>query len=135
MLDLRCGTAGAQGRQDSTEESAPQSIGPSLRKDATRVGAFVSTPPPLASLHVGVLDRHQVSALRRDLQAKATVSSVHPKSGPRGASLGLQEGISLLLGGQMSGIEIRYRFENQSWCDTLMAHGPESFRLVRLVEG
>jgi hypothetical protein len=83
---------------------------------------------------VGVLEEGGVRALFRDLQRSAQVSAVRTKRGLRGRAgdtVSLEDGVRALLEGDVSGLQILYRFDGQEWCDTLLSDGLGAFRLVR----
>lgn len=92
--------------------------------------------PPLQQT---VLDPATLEALFRDLQACTQVVAVQPKlPGPPRMSAGLPP-LSLetaragLADGSLAGAQIRYRYENGTWCDTLIRR-PDGIRLVRICE-
>ena len=79
-----------------------------------------------------------VNAARRqliDLAHCTQILAVIPKGGPQ--AYATDRGIDLetarlgLASGQFRGVQVRYRYEKQEWCDTLLAM-PGGVRLVRI---
>jgi len=85
-------------------------------------------------------DYEQVDALFDDLDNGAEIQHVQVRSassdGPanqpsqRDQAVTLREAQSLLKRGDAKAIQIRYAFDNESWCDTLMI-GPNTIRIIR----
>lgn len=100
------------------------------------------TPSPLnlPALQQTLLDPPTLAALFRDLAACTQVAAVLPKYAGQPAQThtgsdtitldAAQEGLA---NGTLRGAQIRYRYENQVWCDTLMVR-PDGIRLVRISE-
>jgi hypothetical protein len=58
-----------------------------------------------------------------DLKACAEILVVMPKAGPGYVApkeIDLDEGAKLLESGQLRGLQIRYRYQNEEWWDTLI---------------
>jgi hypothetical protein len=96
----------------------------------------VSDPAPkLPALQQTVLDAPTLEALFRDLAQCTQILAVIPKGGPQ--AYAADRGIDLetaragLASGVFRGVQVRYRYENQEWCDTLLAT-PGGVRLVRI---
>ena len=93
-------------------------------------------PDALPEVNEGRLDREALTALARDVEALCEVLAVIPKAGPRAHAsprqLGLSEGMALFAAGELRGLQLRYRHEGQEWWDTLIAAGPDRYRLVRI---
>ena len=84
-------------------------------------------------LFEGDLDRAGAVAFFADLAACAEVQQIRTR-GDRGldqttATLGNVR--DRLLSGELTAVQIVYRFRNEGWCDTLM-RGTEGFRLIRV---
>lgn len=94
------------------------------------------SPPELSTLHEGVLDEAALRSLAQDLKAFSTVHLVRPKRSPRARAtdreLSVDDGVAQLLNGAIRGLQLRYRHDGTEWCDTLIAAGNGSFRLVRV---
>ncbi len=94
----------------------------------------------LPALQQAPLDAATVAALFRDLAACTRIVSVTPRrvgAAPRADSptttITLETAQTGLADGSMRGVQIRYFYDQQTWCDTLMAR-PEGIRLVRISE-
>jgi len=84
-------------------------------------------------------DREQVNALFDDLQGAAELqqAEIHhvqvrtsaPNS-PKDHQTTLGEARQLLASGEARAIQIRYTFNGETWCDTLMVF-PELIRIIR----
>jgi len=79
-------------------------------------------------------DLGQVNALFDDLRRGAIIHHVQVRS-TSGHGLGdqavtLDQSQELLARGEAKAIQIRYEFDQKTWCDTLMV-GPESIRVIR----
>lgn len=79
-------------------------------------------------------DHDQVDALFDDLEKGAEIQHVQvrskPKDGPGDRAVTLRAAQELLRSGDAKAIQIRYSFNEQSWCDTLMV-GPSTIRIIR----
>lgn len=76
-------------------------------------------------------DHEQVHALFDDLQQGAEIQRVQVRPSKQDSAFTLQEARQLLEQGEAKAIQIRYRYDGQDWCDTLMV-GAESIRIVRI---
>ena len=91
--------------------------------------------PKLPALQQTVLDALTLEALFHDLAHCTQILAVIPKGGPQ--AYATDRGIDLetarlgLASGQFRGVQVRYRYEKQEWCDTLLAM-PGGVRLVRI---
>lgn len=89
----------------------------------------------LPALQQTVLDAPTLDALFRDLAQCTQILGVIPKGAPQ--AYATDRGISLeaaregLASGAFRGVQVRYRYEKQEWCDTLLAT-PSGVRLVRI---
>jgi hypothetical protein len=102
-----------------------------------------SVPPPpgdaplkLPDLTNASLDAAQVEQLLRDIELCAQITEIIPKLAARGhvpeaPNISLAQARELLASRAIRGLQIRYRYENADWWDTLMLTG-EQFRLVRI---
>jgi hypothetical protein len=90
--------------------------------------------PPVPMMVDGVMDEPMLRQLFKDLASAATVLSVREKRGPTvGQSpeaLSLETVESQLLAGTMRAVQIRYRYSDFEWTDTILS-GPGGFRVVR----
>ena len=88
----------------------------------------------LSELFQGDLDSDQLAALFADLESGAEVEHVQVKalSGPppHDRQSTLSEARTLVEQREVRAVQIRYRFDQQVWCDTLMVL-PNTVRLVR----
>ncbi len=92
--------------------------------------------PPLPQLTEGLLDPATLEQLFADLDACTEVLEVLTKQGPQDRVTGtgrpsLAEAHDLLLGGGVRGVQIRYRYQEEEWLDTLLVR-PAGTRLVRM---
>jgi hypothetical protein len=89
----------------------------------------------LPALQQAALDRETLEALFRDLSQCVSLLAVLPKGVAQGHAA--EQGISLeaakegFIAGTLRGVQIRYLFEGQEWCDTLL-NSPSGPRLVRI---
>lgn len=99
-------------------------------------------PPPdepplkLPELNLTLLDAAQVERLLRDIKACTQITEIIPKYAARGhvpdtAAVTLAQARELLATRAVRGLQLRYRYEDADWWDTLMLVG-EQFRLVRI---
>jgi hypothetical protein len=100
-------------------------------------------PPPadeaplkLPDLNLTLLDEAQVGQLLRDIELCAQITEVIPKYAARGhvpdtAAITLAEARGLLAARAVRGLQLRYRYEDADWWDTIMVVG-DQFRLVRI---
>lgn len=90
---------------------------------------------PLPPMSNDVLDHEQVAALFRDYRQCAQTVQIVIKPGPgfvpQGPSPTLDEVEPLLYEGRIRGLQIRYRFNESQWLDTLMIQ-PTGVRLIRI---
>ena len=95
----------------------------------------MSSPLQLPPLQVTVLDASTLAQLFSDLETCATGVTVQPRTRPDlpPALISLAEAQVQLASGSLRGVQIRYRYEGGSWCDTLITQ-PAGTRLVRICE-
>jgi hypothetical protein len=90
---------------------------------------------PLLAMSDAILDGDALAALFRDYRACATALRIQLKSGPGfvlpHSAPSLDEAESLLITGNLRGVQLHYRFKDQNWCDTLMPVAA-GVRLVRI---
>lgn len=92
---------------------------------------------PLPELHQGELDPATLRQLFADLRVHAEVLEIIPKFG-RGyvvdavESPSLDDALAMIEGGQLRGLQIRYRYQGEVWWDTLMPQNGSACRLVRV---
>lgn len=94
-------------------------------------------PPPLPELAQGVLDAPTLAALHRDYANLCQIFAVLPRARPNMATLpgttcSLDEGFAGLRDGTLSGLQIRYRWENTEWWDTILVLPGNQARIVRM---
>src|SRR5688572_8692080 len=89
----------------------------------------------LPELHDAILSDEQLTALFRDYRQCVTVSEVMIKAGPGYVKSDdqptLDQAESLLRSREVRGVQIRYQFDQATWCDTLLP-GTAGVRLVRI---
>ncbi len=90
----------------------------------------------LPDLNTTLLDDEQVEQLLRDIELCAQIAEIIPKFAARGhvpdsASVTLAEARKLIATRAVRGLQLRYRFEDADWWDTLMLVG-DQFRIVRI---
>lgn len=92
-------------------------------------------PLRLPPLQQTVLDVATTDALFRDLAACADILAVLPKYARRqhcdSEPLTLEQARTRLSAGLLLGVQIRYRYDGQTWCDTLLRR-PVGLTLVRI---
>lgn len=91
----------------------------------------------LPMVEEGLLDAEGVEALLADIQACTTLLEVQVKGGPTAmaGTADLEQARQALRGGQVRGVQLRYRYEGAAWCDTLLAPpgpGAGGWRVVRM---
>ena len=87
--------------------------------------------PPLQQT---VLDAATTDVLFRDLAACTRVLSVIPKTAAMGRTTGsitLEAAAAGLRNGTLRGAQVRYVYDQEEWCDTLIAT-PAGLRVVRI---
>ena len=91
--------------------------------------------PRLPDVQQAVLDADTLDALFRDLAQCTQILAVVPKTAAAGMvaerSLSLDDARAGLTSGAFRGVQVRYRYDRQEWCDTLMVT-PAGVRLVRI---
>jgi hypothetical protein len=92
----------------------------------------------LPELQQAALDPATLEQLFSDIARCTDVTEVLPKFAAQGrvgdASLSLEDGRQLLLGGQLRALQIRYVYDGSQWWDTLMSREGQ-IRLVRIQHG
>jgi hypothetical protein len=90
--------------------------------------------PPVPPMWKADLDAPALAQLFADLASAAEVLSVQGKGDPRrfaaAEPLTLQAARDRLDAGELAGVQIRYRYDGETWADTLL-RTPAGFRLVR----
>ena len=91
--------------------------------------------PKLAELQDAILDAETLECLFRDLELCTEILGVMPRRARNqmvpDVNVTLSDAKALLMGGAVSGVQIRYRYEGGEWWDTLMRL-PQGVRLVRI---
>ena len=107
-------------------------LSPFCRKEEIPVA---EPEPKLPALQQTVLDAPTLEALFRDLAQCTQILAVVPKGAPQAYApdrgIDLEAARAGLISGQFRGVQVRYRYEGQEWCDTLLAT-PGGVRLVRI---
>jgi hypothetical protein len=90
--------------------------------------------PPVPLLVDGVIDATTLRQLFTDLTTSAIVLGLREKGGPTEYTSGDEPipemALSRLLTGSVRAIQVRYRFADHEWTDTIL-HTPNGFRVVR----
>ena len=93
-------------------------------------------PPPLAELAEAVLDAEGLLSLLEDIATHATHQTVFLKGAPQGraqaAQVDLPAAGEALTTGQARGLQVRYRWQGEEYWDTVLAHSPGRWRVVRI---
>lgn len=88
----------------------------------------------IPTLHQAELDPATLAQLFRDLTDHAEVMGISAKGGPTayagGDTLDLTTAHAALMAGAVRGVQIRYRYADEEWWDTLIRL-PSGVRLVR----
>jgi hypothetical protein len=94
------------------------------------------SPLKLPPLQQAMLDPATVAALFADLAGCTRVLAVVPRRAARTMTeeppIDLATAQAGLRDGSLRGVQIRYRYEDREWCDTLMAMPAGGARLVRI---
>lgn len=89
----------------------------------------------LPDLHQGLLDAATLHQLFHDIFHCATVLEVIPKYARRGfidgSTIPLSEAERLLIACEVRAVQVRYRFQDAEWWDTLIPT-PQGTRIVRI---
>lgn len=85
---------------------------------------------PLPEILQAEWARDQVMQLFADLSAGADVRHVQLKSTATDATVSLQTAVEAFASGQAQAIQVRYEFENEMWCDTIMPGDPTT-KIIR----
>lgn len=89
----------------------------------------------LPELRETELDADGLRALFRDLVAATEIEGIRCKQAPDqradAAGISPEEALAWLLEGRVRGVQVRYRYEGESWCDTILAT-PGGHRVVRV---
>lgn len=92
--------------------------------------------PPLPALHSSTLTLAQVEQLLTDIETCTELIEILPKYAaqqnvPDSAQITLAEAADLLASKSVRGLQLRYRYQEADWWDTLMTSG-DQFRIVRI---
>ena len=95
-----------------------------------------NSPLQLPPLHQAVLDAVTVDALFHDLASCTQVLAVVPRRTSRTmaveAPIDLSAARAGLADGSLRGVQVRYRYDQREWCDTLMPLPGGAARVVRI---
>jgi hypothetical protein len=90
--------------------------------------------PPVPMMVEGLIDAATLRQLFADLAAHATVLGVREKFGPttytHAGELTTDDALGRLLRGHARAVQVRYRFADHEWTDTILA-ASGGFRVVR----
>ena len=103
----------------------------SIDEPVNHGGVDLSSLPPM---HEATLNAQEVTALFDDLEQFATAVQLIARSAAGNKpdqSTQLGSACNLLLGGNVSKLQVRYQWQNAHWIDTLQRQ-PDGFRLVRI---
>jgi hypothetical protein len=91
--------------------------------------------PPLAPVWEKLIDRPTLSTLFTELKSHARVISIREKGGPMqfaGEEVpDLTTVYSALLSGAVHAVQIRYAYDDEEWCDTLL-QSHDGWKLLRM---
>ena len=94
-----------------------------------------SCPPVLAELQDALIDESTLNQWFRDLEQCTEITEIIPKFAARTAvvesAISLSDARDQLVGKQLRGVQVRYRYLGAEWWDTVLAAGAH-FRLVRI---
>lgn len=90
---------------------------------------------PLPPVEEGLLNAAGVRALLDDVEACTTLLEVRLKGArqERAGTADLAAARQALLLGQARGVQLRYRHDGGTWCDTLLAT-PAGWRVIRICQ-
>ncbi len=90
--------------------------------------------PPVPLMVDGVIDATTLRRLFDDLAASAVILGLREKSGPTAYTGGdeptPESALSRLLTGRVRAVQVRYRYADHEWTDTILTV-PNGFRVVR----
>lgn len=109
---------------------------PSLTSTAKANPHTEDPAPPLPELHGGMLTEETLAQLFDDYSKCTVVTEIIPKHAaqnhvPEQSNLTLAQAQELLRTRGVRAMQVRYRFDDGEWWDTIMVL-PEGFRLVRI---
>ncbi len=85
---------------------------------------------PLPEILQAEWDKDQVMQLFADLAAGAVIEHVQMRSIQTDATVTLAEAAAAFDAGEAQAIQVRYVFENEMWCDTIMPGDPTT-KIIR----
>lgn len=89
----------------------------------------------LPDLNDAMLSGEEIHRLFDDIERCTVVVSIVVKTGPRqhtpDAGVSLAQARTMLLEGEARGVQLRYQYQGEEYCDTLMRM-PDGVRLVRI---
>jgi MauM/NapG family ferredoxin protein len=89
----------------------------------------------LPELTEATLDEVGLRTLFRDLALATEIAEVRCKQGPQRrantSDISVEEARDWLLEGRVRGVQVRYRYDDRNWCDTILAT-PTGHRVVRV---
>lgn len=94
-----------------------------------------ATEIELPELTEAELDDTALRALFRDLAAATEIDDIRCKQAPESRAdpsrISPEEALDWLLEGRVRGVQVRYRYDGDAWCDTILAT-PSGHRVVRV---
>ena len=95
------------------------------------------TQPPFPDLHQSEVDEATLRQLFDDVAHHAELIEIIPKHGPgyveeNPGQLPLGDALELILARSLRGLQLRYRYQDKTWWDTLMPLPGGLFRIVRI---
>lgn len=90
----------------------------------------LSNPDPLPEILEAEWAKDQVLQLFADLAAGADVQHVHMKTGHTDIAVSLAAAEAAFSRGQAVAIQVRYVFEAEMWCDTILPDDPTT-KIIR----
>jgi ferredoxin-type protein NapG len=113
------------------ERPTPESLTPAPPQDPQDLDI------ELPELTETTFDEVGLRSLFRDLDALTEVDEIRLKHSARAHAAGsppdLDEALAQVLSGQARGVQIRYRYRGEAWCDTVLP-GAGGHRVVRMAE-
>jgi hypothetical protein len=94
--------------------------------------------PPLAPVWEKLIDRSTLTQLFVELKSHSRILSIRQKGGTQRYAgeeeLDLASVYTRLVNGVVHGVQVRYLYDGQEWCDTLLrAH--DGWKLLRMKQG
>lgn len=91
---------------------------------------YLENNEPLPAILQAEWAEDQVMQLFADLSAGAEVQHVQLKSATSDGTVSLAEAANAFAAGQAQAIQVRYAFDQETWCDTIMPGSPTT-KIIR----